>query len=351
MAGRPRRPRRSVLPSLDGADTAVKDTLDFIVIGAMKSGTTSLFEHLRRHPELHLPPSKEDPFFSHPAMYARGWQTYMDRSFFGADPALKWGTVTGQYMVGGLWDEPSPGTDGDAYGERTVPARIRERVPDARLIAILRDPVERARSYHRMALLNRWDDRPFEQAIDELLRPEALEESRRRPRQTTGYVTWGEYGRILAGYLAVFPREQILVTFTDELEQDPMRLLRRIYEFIGVRSDFVADSIGVRYRAGATKQRIRLLGFQSPLNVWRIQRALAGNAVAKQLWHAIPERGRRQIDRVVARAGYEIDLWNRRAEDGPVDFDRVTLERLRAHYAPDTDRLAALLGSHPPWQR
>lgn len=329
----------------------MKDTLDFVVIGAMKAGTTSLFEHLRRHPQLHLPASKEDPFFSHPAAYARGWDAYIERSFFRADPALKWGTVTGQYMVGGLWNELNSAGDANSCDERTVPLRIRERVPDARLIAILRDPVERARSYHRMALLNRWDDRPFEQAIDELLQPDALEDSRRHPRQTTGYVTWGEYGRILAGYFDVFPREQMLVTFTDELEQDPTRLLHRVYEFVGVRTDFVSDSIGVRYRVGATEQRVRLLGFQSPLNPWRIQRALAGNAVAKQLWHALPARGRRRIDRVVARAAYEIDLWNRRAGADPVDVDRVTLERLRAHYAPDTHRLAALLGTDPPWQR
>ena len=47
--------------------------LDFIVIGAQKAGTTSLFEHLREHPKLYLPPGKERPFFSHDEVYAKGW--------------------------------------------------------------------------------------------------------------------------------------------------------------------------------------------------------------------------------------------------------------------------------------
>ena len=328
----------------------MKNTLDFIVVGAMKSGTTSLFEHLRQHPEIELPPNKEAPFFSHDDVYRRGWPEYLGRTFFRADPNSKWGTITGQYMVGGLWEQPHSGADGRPYGERTVPLRIRDHVPNARLIAILRDPVERARSYHRMAVLNGWDERSFEQAIDDLLQPEALEDARRQPQETTGYVTWGEYGRILAGYFDVFPREQILVLFTSMLESDPERLLRRIHEFIGVQAAFVPDGIGVRYRLGASEQRLRLLGFQSPLNPWAIQRALAGNSAMRRMWRALPILARRQIYRAFTRAAFRIDLWNRRAAVDPVDADRATLERLRAHYAEDTRELSALLGTDPPWR-
>ena len=331
-------------------ELTVKDTVDFIVIGAQKAGTTSLFEYLRQHPDLALPPGKELPFFSDDVAVARGWQDYVSRGFLLADPRLKWGTVTPQYMVGGLLEQPNPSTDGDAYDERTVPLRIRERLPDIRLIAILRDPAERARSHYRMAFLNRTERRSFEQAIDELLRSEALEDARRQPREATGYVTWGEYGRILAGYFDVFSREQILVLFTEELENDPERLLRRIYEFVGVRTEFLPDNIGIRYRVGATESRFSWLGRDSPLHPWTVARVLAGNPAARRLWHALPVLRRRQIDRGLARVTYALDVWNRRTEVDAGNSDGATLGRLRTHYAEDARRLAALLGNGPPWQ-
>jgi hypothetical protein len=328
----------------------VKQDLDFIVIGAMKSGTTSLFEHLRQHPGIALPPDKEAPFFSHDEAFARGWQAYVERSFFRVDPALKWGTITGQYMVGGLWEQMHSGADGHEYGERAVPARIREQLPDVRLVAILRDPLERAQSYHRMAVLNGWDSRSFEEAVDDLLQPEALDDARRVPRETTGYVAWGEYGRILAGYFDVFPRSQILVVFTADLDRNPQCLLRRIFEFIGAEPDFVPPDVGVKYRVGSSKQRFKALGFQSPLNPWAVQRTVTSRATTRRLWHALPHQARRRIDRTYSQLAYRVDLWNRVAtEDEAREPDPATLARLRAHYAGDTQQLASLLGQEPPW--
>lgn len=329
----------------------MRDALDFIIIGAQKAGTTSLFEHLRQHPGLSLPPGKEAPFFSHESAYARGWDDYMRKTFALADPAAKWGTATPQYMVGGLWEQPNPSSGEEAYDERTVPLRIRERLPDVRLIAILRDPVERARSHHRMSTMNEIEKRPFEQAIGELLRSGALEQARREPQEVTGYVAWGEYGRILAGYFDVFPSEQILVLFTDELERKPELVLRRIHEFVGVRADFVPDNLGARYRVGGSERRFAALGTDAPLNPWTMQRALGGKAPARRLWHALPESGRRRIDSAFGRLSYRMDLWNRRTEADSADADRAVLERLRAHYEQDTRALAALLGADPPWQR
>ena len=329
----------------------MKDALDFIVIGAQKAGTTSLFEYLRQHPELTLPAGKEAPFFSHERAYARGWDDYLRKAFSLADPDTKWGTATPQYMVGGLWEQPNPVAGETAYDEHTVPRRIRERLPDARLIAILRDPAERALSHHRMAVMNEIETRPFAQAVDELLRPEALEQARREPREVTGYVAWGEYGRLLTGYFETFSEGQILVTFTEDLERDPEGLLRRVYGFLGVRSDFTPENIGARYRVGATERRLSWLGTDSRLNPWTLQRALTGSTAAKGLWHALPEPARRRIDRGFGRISYKMDLWNRRTKVDSSEADRTTLERLRAHYEHDARKLATLLGTDPPWQR
>ncbi|MBA3806810.1 MAG: sulfotransferase [Solirubrobacterales bacterium] len=326
----------------------MKDTLDFIIIGAQKAGTTSLFEYLRNHPDLQLPDGKEAPFFSHASAYERGWEDYILKTFALTESDARWGTATPQYMVGGLWEQPNPAGE-NGYDERTVPRRIYEQLPQVRLIAILRDPAERARSHHRMSVMNDIEQRPFAQAIDDLLRPEALAEARREPREITGYVTWGEYGRILTGYLDVFPRDQILVLFTDELEREPERLLRRIYEFLGVRADFMPANVGERYRVGGSDRRFSWLGTNSPLNPWAMQRALTSSKGATRLWHALPQTRRRQIDGLVRRVGYRMDLWNRRSAAAPVDDDEATINRLREHYAPDALRLAEQMGGEPPW--
>jgi hypothetical protein len=324
---------------------AGKKTLDFIVIGAQKAGTTSLFEYLRHHPEVCLPANKESPYFSHDAKYAQGWDSYLKKTFAAANPACMWGTVTPSDMIGGVYDSGTFLGDADSrYDERTVPLRIRELMPDVRLIAILRDPVQRAISHHRMWQLNGLERRSFDEAIGQLLRPDSLEHSRKLPEETTGYVTWGEYGRILAGYFDVFPREQILVVFTDELDHAPDLLLLRLYEFLGISSAFVPDNLGTRYRAGGTKRRL------SWFKIGEARRAVAHNPTARSLWRALPDAIRHPIDSSFERIVYRIDLWNRRGSENPEEPSPATLRCLREHFAQDTQQLTALLEMTPPWQ-
>ena len=120
--------------------------LDFLVIGAQKAGTTSLFEYLRRHPEVELPPDKEAPFFSHDPTWALGWEPYIERTFGRRDAGKKRGTVTPQYMAGGVFGAAPGALDGH-YDESTVPLRIQKYAPDVRLIVLLREPISRAISH------------------------------------------------------------------------------------------------------------------------------------------------------------------------------------------------------------
>jgi hypothetical protein len=341
-----------------------KDTLDFIVIGAQKSGTTSLFQYLRHHPEIALPAGKELPYFSHEAMYTRGWDAYIQAvirdGFEGAADATRmWGTVTPQYMMGGVeglgGKRPEP-----PYDARTVPARIRERLPDVRLIAILRDPVARAVSHHRMLVSRGQDRRSFDEAMKEMLTPEALRSARAEPADATGRVVMGEYGRLLEGYFEMFPREQILVVFTQELEDAAAQLLHRIHEFIGVRADFEPENIGARYHVGAAAGR----GFSwaspstwltpsSPVSPQGLQRALRRNRASRALWHALPIAQQRRLRRPYERVAGRVHMRNWRASPNEVSANTpptpATLQRLREHYEPDGRRLAEMIGEPLPW--
>ena len=341
---------------------AEKDILDFIVIGAQKAGTTSLFQYLRRHPEISLPAGKEVPYFSHDAAYARDWSVYMSnlaRHDGLVDPTRKWGTVTPQYMVGGVYKSEGQGAPVNGYDERTVPTRICERLPHVRLIAILRDPVARAVSHHRMLVGRGRERRSFDEAVAELIGPDALAGARRQPQETTGYITWGEYGRILSGYFDVFPREQLLVTFTDELESAPAQLLRRIHEFIGVSADFEPDNLGQRFRAGRAERGFSWtspsswLSPSSPLSPQGVGAAISRNPAARAVWRLMPETRQRRLGGRYERIARRAAVRNRRS--GPNDVranaepSAATLERLREHFAEDAERLAGLLGAPPPW--
>jgi hypothetical protein len=338
-----------------------KDALDFIVIGAQKAGTTSLFEYLRLHPEISLPAGKEAPYFSHDALHALGWEAYMKKLAL-THPQRRWGTVTGHYMVGGVYQSGVDNLSTRAYDERTVPRRIRERLPDVRLIAILRDPVERARSHFRMRAMEGKEQRSWEQAIDDLLTPEMLDRARRDPREATGYVTWGEYGRILSGYLDVFPREQLLIVFTEELERDPAALVARVQEHIGVSSDFLPSNLGTRYRVGTDQRRFAWLGPHARFSPHGLQRTLTASPRARTLWHRLPVSAKRRVRHPYERFALRVGLWNRRreppaaqqpraaaSERGPDPGEDELRARLREHYRADAELLAARTDVRPPW--
>ncbi|MGH3427972.1 MAG: sulfotransferase domain-containing protein, partial [Mycobacteriales bacterium] len=224
-----------------------EDALDFLVIGAPKSGTTSLFEYLQRHPEISLPPDKEAPYFHDDEVYnSLAWTDYIRSAFPAPERRRLSGTITPQYMFPVI-GAPESGS----YDERTLPRRIRERLPSVRLIAILRDPVERAHSHHGQETRLGFESRSFAEAVDELIQPAELERYRYRVARTGGYIALGEYGRILSAYYDTFPRDQILVLFTDTLEQRPLEVLQRIYGFLGVKSDVAPRNLGKRYNVSA----------------------------------------------------------------------------------------------------
>ena len=343
---------------------AAKDRLDFIVIGAQKAATTTLFQLLKHHPEVSLPTGKEAPFFSNDGVYSYGWPAYMEslvREGGMDDRSRQWGTVTPQYMVGGVVHARADAAAKGGYDEWTVPTRIHERLPEVRLIAILRDPVRRAVSHHRMMVRRGAERRSFDEAIGQLLSPDSLDQARARPQDPTGYVTRGEYGRILRGYFDVFDSRQLLVVFTDELERSPATLLKRLHEFIEVSTEFEAPNLGERYlvarpqRGFAWSRPGSWMSPSSPFGPHGLQRALRRNAAARALWHAIPGEDQRRLRRPYERIAFRVSARNRRAsasESGlgaNAEPDPATVSRLREHYANDAERLTALLGVSPYW--
>jgi hypothetical protein len=297
-------------------------SLDFLVIGAQRSGTTSLWNALASHPELQLPSSKEAPFFSHDEQFARGLDWYMEEFFPTADPQPLRGTASPHYMMGG------PQAD-----VAEIARRIRATAPAVKLIAILREPIARAQSHHRMVVHRGRETRSFEDAARALLQPQALALARRRPLEVQPYVVQGEYGRILGAYLDVFPREQLHVLLTADLEAEPLPTLRAVFAFLGVSDSHRPPRPGVRHHRGGEGRRLDADG----------ERELK-EYLARAVWPhtARPAQHRRAFD-------FWFLQWNVIPDGQLPAIDPAIRADLRAHFAADAQALTTLTGVEVPW--
>jgi hypothetical protein len=292
--------------------------LDFVVIGAQKAGTTTLFEHLRFHPSLYLPPSKEAAFFNRSELHKRGVDYFFTSFFADAPTDALWGTVTPGYMC-------DPG----------VPARLGEAFPDIRIIAILRDPVERSWSHFRMSTRRGLETRSYSQAISDQLDPDQVVLNRRSLSETDTYVAWGEYGRILSNYRQHFPAEQILVVSTHTLERSPETVLAAVYRFLAVPAIWPPD-LGRHYHVGGDSERIP-----------HLQQRAENRTLVRWVWHRFSQGHR---DLIFER----INRWNANiasaAESGVrPHLSCELLDRLERHFAGDHETLRQALGVGFEW--
>jgi hypothetical protein len=295
--------------------------LDFVVIGAQKAGTTALWRYLEDNPGLRLPPHKEAAFFSEPE-YPAGLRSYMRALFRDAPARAKLGTVTPTYMLG------SPGAPPPVIAER-----IAATFPDTKLVALLRDPVERAASHHRMSVRRGVDERSFEEAVAEALTPDALERSRSRPTPTNTYVTAGEYGRILAAYVERFGRDQLHVEPSAGLERDPGPVVRRVCEFVGVRPH-EPRRLGERFHVSGSRPRI------DPDGAAELKDHLRRNAWSR-MRH--PEQHEHWFN------SWFDDIWNVQPQGPAEPVPERTARRLHEHFAPDARLLEEATGFKAAW--
>jgi hypothetical protein len=203
---------------------------DFFLIGAPKAGTSALHAALARHPGLHLSPVKEPKYYlcgdSPPPAYKGPGDAHSN---------LEWIWQRGRYL-----DLFEGADDGVPRGESTpfylynrdARRRIAADNPAAKLVAVLRDPVDRAYSNW----MHLWMD-GLEPVAD------VVEAVRREPRRLDAgwapfwhYQGLGMYGRQVADLLDHFPREQVLLLRYKQLVDEPLATLDRVCTFLGVTS-------------------------------------------------------------------------------------------------------------------
>jgi hypothetical protein len=221
-----RRVVRSTIWTFGRATSRFRPLPDFLVIGAQKAGTTALYAYLRWHPAITGPSWKEVSFFDR--HHARGPAWYR-----GNFPLT---------LLAGRSRPPLVGEASPSYVFHPfAPARVAALLPDARLIVLLRDPVDRAYSHYQHEVALGRETLPFEEAL-------AQEEERTRGEvermlADPGYFShawWdftylarGRYAEQLERWLAVFPRAQLLVLPAQELAHRPAETYARVLAFLG----------------------------------------------------------------------------------------------------------------------
>ena len=205
----------------------------FLIVGVPRAGTTSLAAYLAAHPDVFVAAGKELHFFN--GRYERGVDWYSSQ--FDADAsAVQRGEATPGYLFS---------KDAVRLMARTV--------PDAKLIVVLREPVDRAYSHF---WLNRWrgiEPLSFEAALE-------AEDDRRlqRPRDPRrAYFGLGRYADQLRFLLDHYPAEQVQTVFFEDMKAQPDELVKSVCRYLGVAED-VPERTGDRHNHHGPVRSVRL---------------------------------------------------------------------------------------------
>jgi len=196
---------------------------NFIIIGAMRSGTTSLTHYLRSHPDVFMSTPKEPHFFDR--NYERGLDSYK-ACFSGVAGEKAIGEATQTYL----------------YDEQAI-VHMAETLPDVRLVAILRNPVDRAYSHY-------WQNRSLDKENLEWMDAIDAESGRLASgdsltSHTFSYVDRGMYVKGLKRVCNFFPRESLHVMLFEEMRDEPVGSFNGICRFLGVDDVFVPPDLGI----------------------------------------------------------------------------------------------------------
>jgi hypothetical protein len=264
----------------------------FLIIGAMRSGTTSLARSIGAHPDVFMARDKEIHFFD--LNFSRGIDWYRNHFSIVHEHAV--GEATQTYMY-----------DADAR------SRMASTLPDTRLIAILRNPVDRAYSHYWMNRALQREDLGFVEAIKR--EPERIVGSDARTRFRFSYLDRGRYVHQLRQVCERYPREQLLVLFFEEMVESPQPVYDAVCDFLGI------------------SQAAFPLSTERPLNRFSRFRSVR----VRRLANALP----RSIGRFIRRVN--------RVSDTYTPMDSQIRRDLEDVFAEDNVTLAEWLGRRLPW--
>lgn len=293
---------------------------NFLIIGAAKSGTTALYFYIKQHPEVFMAKVKEPRFFAYEGGVPE-WKGPLDaeNNAWVITDKEAYTALFNDVGEEKVWGEASPIY---LYSE-PAPERIKNYAPDAKLVAILRHPIERAYSHYLHLIRdNREPLRDFGKALD-------LESERMANgwEWSWHYTKVGMYSEQIQRYYDRFPREQVKVYLYDDLQTDQAGLIRDMFRFMGVDENFTPD----------TEKRYNVSGVPRS----RMMYKFLENLIKRPTWYKnavkpfVPKRIRKRLSDQV---------YNMKAsvlEKPPLQPEVV--QRLKQHFHEDIVKLQDLL--------
>jgi hypothetical protein len=263
----------------------------------MKSGTTSLYHYLRAHPEVYMPELKEVDFFTSELNWNKGWQWYQ-KQFDAAEPQER-----------ALGEASTSYTKYPRYGD--VPERIAEHLPDAKLIYVVRDPIDRMRSHYQHNAALGEERAP----IDEALLTNPI------------YLDCSKYAMQLERYLALFPRGRILVFTSEDLRHARGATMQRVLEFLEVDPDAEIPTLDEEFYK--TEERASI-----PAPVAALRRTLKRafpNAMGLWRGRFVPDAVKKRLGRKVGSEAVASTTLNEATREQLADRLKEDVARLVQH--------------------
>jgi len=255
----------------------------FLIIGAMKCGTTSLYHYLAEHPEIGMSQVKETDYFVAERNLHRG-RSWYESQF--PTTAKACGEASPNYSKPWLF--------------RGIPQRIQAELPEARLIYLVRDPIDRMISHYRHRFADGVENRPL---------CDALTADQRNP-----YLNGSRYFRNVKDFVDLYPLDRFLIVTSEELRDARQATLRRVFAFLDVDPEFAGPGVAMEWHRTETKYTRRT----NPLS-----------SFVRQTWRSLTFRGPQPI---------------RPASPPDVALNDAAREWLINKLRPDIERLQKLAG-------
>jgi tetratricopeptide (TPR) repeat protein len=230
-------------------------TPDFFIIGAAKCGTTSLFEYISEHPHVLAPVLKEIDYFLYPERGLAWYQSHFPRL-----PQKNKGYMTGEASVSTM-----------ALG--TGPAQVLQVNPEARLLALARDPVDRAISHYANNVQLGTEQRSLDEAISqelEILESYSTSRDDEYWGSQQGYLWAGLYANDLERWLKTFPEDRLCIIVTEDMRAHHQQTMDRVFQFLGLPLHTVSTAVihnpGLYDTKGNSRIRTRMGEFYARPN-------------------------------------------------------------------------------------
>lgn len=269
--------------------------VDFIGLGAQKSGTSWAYTCLYEHPQVCIP-VKEIHFFSRSRYETEGKEWY--EAHF---KRCKEGALRGEWSTSYLYSKETP-------------ERIHAYYPNAKLLAILRNPVDRGYSQYRNTV--RSGEIPKTMTFDEFVQQEKS--------------VWeqGKYAEQLERFFKYFSREQILIMVYEDIKKNPIAFMRRIHEFLGIDPNFVSSMV------------------YEQVNIARTPKIIGVDRVIHHISEFLRKHGFDRFVHAVRKTGILNIVRKINTVESAQSVEKKTFDReaCNAYFADDVEKLSKILG-------